>query len=165
VVTFEQLHSVLVTLSANSVYAFELVIIVMWFAGRSKTTRVVFRKRAIYAFLSAAVALVINLAVSCLVMSFAADDLAGGSAMATSFLFGRRAAGGVLLLTSVVVAFSRIYFGDQSSAAVLVGLAIGIGSAWFVERNRAFCDKFVAPALALYDKIIDRFPEFKDIGF
>ena len=48
---------------------------------------------------------------------------------------------------------------------ILAGLAIGIGGALLVERNRSFCDKFVEPSLALYDKIIDRFPEFKDIGF
>ncbi|MEI6285762.1 MAG: hypothetical protein WCP79_04585 [Bacillota bacterium] len=163
-VTLEQLRSIIIILAVNSVYAFELVFIVMWLAGRSKTTRLTFRKRVIYAFLSAVVALAVNLALS-VVLLFAVDDTAGGSAIAISLFFGRRAAGGMLLLTSALIALSRIYFGEQSSSAVLAGLAIGIGCAWLVERNRSICDKFVEPSLALYDKIIDRFPEFRDIGF
>jgi len=179
------LDNFMIVFSAYGPYVFELTLIIMWFSGRSESMRLANRKRALYAFISALIAMAANLVLGSLIFrvrpfvsgeskllypsatdsSFPSDHAAGGGSIATSIYFGKRLVGKIMFAFATVVAISRVYVGAHYPSDVVAGLAIGIISAWLVERNREQCDRVVEPLLMLYDRIVDEFVILKKLGF
>ena len=73
--------------------------------------------------------------------------------------------GRALLVLAVLVCISRVYVGAHYPSDVIVGLVIGMLSAWLVERNKRWCDAVVIPLLKLYDATIVKVPFLRKIGF
>ncbi|MEI6284971.1 MAG: undecaprenyl-diphosphatase [Bacillota bacterium] len=179
------LDNSMIALSAYGPYIFELVLVIMWFSGRSESMRLANRKRALYGFFSAIIAMTVNLVVgsfffrvrpflngeskllyqSATDSSFPSDHAAGGGSISTSIMFGKRWLGRFLMVFAVLVTISRVYVGAHYPFDVVTGLLIGVLSAWLVERNREHCDKVVEPLLMFYERLVDKFEVLKKLGF
>ena len=178
------LDKFMIVLSAYGPYLFELTLVIMWFSGRSESMRLANRKRALYAFFSAIIAMTINLMLGSLFFrvrpflngeskllypsatdsSFPSDHAAGGGSISTSIFFGKRLLGGCMLAFALLVAISRVYVGAHYPSDVITGLLIGVLSAWLVERNREHCDRVVEPLLMFYERIVEKFVILRKLG-
>ena len=179
------LDSTMIALSVYGPYVFELMLVVLWFAGSNKSAKDANRKRALYGFISALIAMAVNLTLGSMIFrtrpylrgesallcpsatdsSFPSDHAAGGGSIATSIYYGKRVLGRALLVLAVLVCISRVYVGAHYPSDVIVGLVIGMLSAWLVERNKRWCDAVVIPLLKLYDATIVKVPFLRKIGF
>ncbi len=163
---------VMMIISEYGPVVFGLYLIGLWFTGSSIVEVTENRKRALYAFFAALLALGMNQLISHVWYrnrpyldqpvnrllqgaqdaSFPSDHAAGAFSIAGS-LFGRTAGSTALMVFAVLVALSRVYVGLHYPSDILGGMVTGLISRWLIERNKALLDKPVAWLLTIWTTI------------
>lgn len=163
------MDKVIMMVSEYGPVVFGLYLIGVWFSGNSISEVTENRKRALYAFFAAMLAMGMN-QVICHVWyrnrpyldhpvnrllqgaqdaSFPSDHAAGAFSIAGS-LFGRTAGSTALVVFAVLVALSRVYVGLHYPSDILGGMVTGLVSSWLIERNKGLLDKPVALLLTIW---------------
>lgn len=160
---------VIMMLSEYGPVIFGLYLIGLWFSGNSTGEVTENRKRALYAFFAAMLAMGMNQVISHVWYrsrpyldhpvnrllegakdaSFPSDHAAGAFSIAGS-LFGRTAGSTLLMFLAVLVALSRVYVGLHYPSDILGGMATGFVSSWLIERYKVLLDKPVTLLLAIW---------------
>lgn len=160
---------VIMMLSEYGPVIFGLYLIGLWFSGNSVGEVTENRKRALYAFFAAMLAMGMNQVISHVWYrnrpyldqpvnrllqgaqdaSFPSDHAAGAFSIAGS-LFGRTAGSTLLMIFAILVALSRVYVGLHYPSDILGGMATGFVSSWLIERNKGLLDKPVALLLTIW---------------
>lgn len=160
---------IIMILSEYGPVVFGLYLIGLWFSGNSISEVTENRKRALYAFFAAMLAMGMNQVISHVWYrnrpyldqpvtrllqgaqdaSFPSDHAAGAFSIAGS-LFGRTAGSNLLMAFAILVALSRVYVGLHYPSDILGGMMTGLVSSWLIERNKGLLDKPVALLLAIW---------------
>lgn len=160
---------VIMMLSEYGPVVFGLYLIGLWFKGSSIDEVTENRKRALYAFFAALLALGMNQVIShawyrnrpyldqpinrllqgAQDASFPSDHAAGAFSIAGS-LFSRTVGSTALMVFAVLVALSRVYVGLHYPSDILGGMVIGLASSWLIERNKVLLDKPVVLLLKIW---------------
>ncbi|GMA97260.1 hypothetical protein PIPA1_00600 [Pelosinus sp. IPA-1] len=160
---------VIMILSEYGPVVFSLYLISLWFSGNSTDELTENRKRALYAFFAAMLAMGMNQLISHIWYrnrpyldqpvnrllqgaqdaSFPSDHAAGAFSIAGS-LFGRTAGSNLLMAFAILVALSRVYVGLHYPSDILGGMTTGLVSSWLIERNKGLLDKPLTLLLATW---------------
>lgn len=166
------IDKVIMMISEYGPVVFGLYLIGLWFSGHSANEVTENRKRALYAFFAALLAMGMNQAISHVWYrnrpyldhpvnrllqgaqdaSFPSDHAAGSFSIAGS-LFGRSAGSTALMVFAALVALSRVYVGLHYPSDIVGGMVIGLVSSWLIERNKELLDKPVAWLLTVWTTI------------
>lgn len=172
------LDKLMITLSKYGPLVFGIYLIVLWFQGDSSNDLEQNRRRALYAFFSALLALGINQGITHAWYrerpyvtqpvhrllpisedpSFPSDHATGAFSIAGSIAFGAKFESGLLMVFAGFVALSRVYVGLHYPSDVLGGMLTGLISSWCIERNKALLEKPVIWLLGLWNVIEARLP-------
>ncbi|EAX48767.1 phosphoesterase, PA-phosphatase related [Thermosinus carboxydivorans Nor1] len=171
------LDKAMMAISQYGPAVFGIYLIGLWFGGGSKDEVEQNRRRAMYAFFSALLALGIN-QIICHAWfrerpyvhnpvnrllpvsedpSFPSDHAAGAFSIAGS-LMGHVVGGKALMLFAGLVALSRVYVGLHYPSDILGGMLVGLISSWIVERNKAILEKPAALLFTLWHMIEAKLP-------
>lgn len=157
---------------------FGAYLIGLWFSGNSTNDIEQNRRRALYAFFAALLALGINQVISGVWFrerpyvhnpvhrllpvspdpSFPSDHSTGAFSIASSVACGQSISGALLTVLAMLVAVSRVYVGLHYPSDVLGGMVIGLLSSWLIERNKALLEKPVIWLLAIWNMIEAKIP-------
>lgn len=156
---------------------FGLYLIGLWFHGNSKSEVEQNRKRALFAFFSALLALGMNQVISHVWFrerpyinnpvnrllpvftnaSFPSDHTAGAFSIAGS-LFGHTPGSRAMMVLAALIAFSRVYAGVHYPSDILGGVLTGLVSSYLIEKNKDRLDKPVTWLLNIWDIIEAKLP-------
>lgn len=156
------LDAVMVGATRFGPFADALLLVILWFAGRSAGERAASRRLALRGFLAAVLAVAVSGVLSAVHYrprpflahpgsvhlllphgddsSFPSDHAALVFGVAAGARGGRWS--GLLYLFAAVVAVSRVYVGHHYPSDVLAGAAVGWGAGWAVAR----CGRLTEPA-------------------
>lgn len=163
------IDKVIMMISEYGPVVFGLYLIGLWFSGNSISEVTENRKRALYAFFAAMLAMGMNQVISHVWYrnrpyldqpvtrllqgaqdaSFPSDHAAGAFSIAGN-LFGRTAGSNALMVFAIFVALSRVYVGLHYPSDILGGMMTGLVSSWLIERNKGLLDKPVALLFAIW---------------
>lgn len=146
------------------------VLILLWFVRPRKDRRT--RQAIVYAVLSAALAVLLTVAIGALVFrerpvfayphlihalvtpshdsSFPSDHAAGSFAIATAMFFAGGEFGTPFLIVAFAIAISRVAVGVHWPTDVLVGAVLGMVCGWGIVRVRSIFDKPLALLMSLF---------------
>jgi len=171
------LDRLMILVSEYGPLIFGAYLIGLWFSGDS-TSIEKNRRRALYAFFAALLALGINQVIGGFWFrdrpyvhnpvhrllpatpdaSFPSDHAAGSFAIASGVTYGQRIGGALLTLLAMLVVVSRVYVGLHYPSDVLGGMVIGLLSSWFIERNKLLLEKPITWLLDIWSRIEDMIP-------
>lgn len=157
---------------------FGAYLIGLWYNGNSTNSLEQNRRRALYAFFAALLALGINQVISGVWFrerpyvhnpvhrllpvspdpSFPSDHATGAFSIASSVAYGRSTSGVLLTMLAMLVAVSRIYVGLHYPSDVLGGMVVGLLSSWLIENNKVLLEKPVTWLLAVWKAIEIKIP-------
>jgi undecaprenyl-diphosphatase len=146
----------------------------LWFVGNTPEETRDNRKKALYAFFAALLALGINQiigfmwfrnrpyvdhAVHRLVptvsdAAFPSDHASGSFSIASSILLFARSDGGMALtVLAIVLSLSRVYVGVHYPSDILGGMVVGLVSSLVIDRNKVILEKPITLILGGWDSV------------
>jgi undecaprenyl-diphosphatase len=179
------LDTVMILIAKYGPLVFDAALVVLWFRGKNYLSVMRNRRRAIYAAVSALIALAINQVVGYtwfrdrpyihhpdhLLLpvspdpSFPSDHAAGGFSISTAILFEHRFLGAVLVVFAAILAAARVYVGIHYPSDVLGGAIIGIIAAVITELIKGLLERPIHWILILWRWLENKLPFLKFARF
>lgn len=152
-----------------ALYVFAIILLAMWFLG---TTYM--KKTVVYAAVSGAVALIINIIISKFYFearpfvtydninvlvehaadaSFPSDHTTGAIALAVAIVLRHKKIGIIAVLFALLTGFSRIYVGNHYPFDVVAGIIIATIVAFIINSAKPIMEPISNLIVAIYNKI------------
>lgn len=167
------LNWIMINLAQDGLYIYGVLLIWLWFAGRSETSTRHFRETSLTGLYAGILGLLLNIIIAHIWFrtrpfvtlhttplishsadaSFPSDHTTGSMGIAAGVYTKSRRTGLYFGTLAVLIGFARVYVGVHYPTDILGGIAVGLLSAFLVAKGHRIADLLTSSLLAIWNRI------------